>query len=84
MKIIIKLKDPDGVYESIQQIADQEVEKLVEASNGLLKAGDVEDTVGEKIREMTRSFVEYGEYVTIEIDTDTNTARVLKRGEAEF
>lgn len=84
MKIIIKLKDPDGVYESIQQIVDQEVEKLVEASNGLLKAGDVEDTVGEKIREMTRSFVDSGEYVTIEIDTNTNTARVLKRGEPEF
>lgn len=84
MKIVIKLKDPDGIYESIQEVVDKEVEKVVEASNGLLNAGDVKETVGDKIRDMTKSFVDGGDYVTIEIDTDTNTARVVKRGEADF
>ena len=60
MKIRITLKDPDGVWDS-----------LVDAGinpNGL----DDNPEIGGPIRK----YVEFMEYVTIEIDTDTNTASV--------
>ena len=76
MKIAITLKDPDGVYESIRDAANEsvagvsglsgeEVEQLIEARR-------------EKIYDACAPWIEYGEYVTIEIDTEAGTAIVCK------
>lgn len=74
MKLKITLKDPDGVYESIQQAAqsnipdgldEKESESLVESRH-------------ENISEQCKPWIEYGEYVTIEIDTEAGTAVVCK------
>lgn len=58
MKIVLELKDPDGVYYALNQ-----------------------RNISEQDKEVIRKFVSYSEYVSIEIDTETETARVLKVGE---
>ncbi len=77
MKIKIQMKDPDGVYDavtdaikdtlrSIQGISDDEREKLEESRR-------------EEANEAIFKWIDYGEYVTIEIDTDNMTATVCER-----
>lgn len=76
MKLKITLKDPDGVYDSIMEAAedstsdaqgldDTELEKLVA-------------TRSEKLGEQCKPWIKHGEYVTIEIDTEAGTAIVCK------
>jgi hypothetical protein len=75
MKIKITLKDPDGVANSIYDAVEssvKEVPGLSEREREHLaeeRRDNLEDTLGRWIR--------WGEYVTIEIDTDEGTARVV-------
>lgn len=78
MKFTITFKDPDGVYESLQEearstltnqalgLTEKEYEALLEAR---------EDTM----KEFISPWIQYGEYVTIEFDTEQNTATVVKK-----
>ena len=75
MKIRITLKDPDGVYDSIKEATSESLlenkfidEKEREAAYDLRK---------DRLDNMCSKFIEYGEYVTIEIDTDDGTAIVI-------
>ncbi len=75
MKIAITLKDPDGVHECINDMA-------VNMAKGVTFCDTAEAELfvtnrRDRLAEKCRPFVEYGEYVTIEIDTDTNTAIVV-------
>ena len=77
MKIKITLKDPDGVWESIEEAAKANLASLTT----ILDKDEVEDVLTrrrEAIEERCKRWVQYGEYVTIEIDTDTNTATVCE------
>ena len=77
MKIKITFKDPDGVGNALdesvrnsllplaEQLSKQEFEQLVETRL---------EEVGDKIAK----WIEYGEYLTVEIDTDTDTATVKR------
>ena len=73
MKIRITMKDPDGVYDSIQRVVDMALpEGLPEnACDGLkrLRRGLAEEAASK--------WIEYGEYITVEIDTDANTCVVV-------
>jgi len=62
MKLKILFKSPDAVWDS-----------LVEAG---LDPNNLDETP--EINEAFQKYVEFMEYVTIEIDTDTGTARVLE------
>ena len=79
MKFIVTLKDPDGIYDSLDEAAKDEAKRLVELCDGLLTVDDVKDKVREKIDVAVRGFFEHGDYVHIEIDTDAKTATVVKR-----
>lgn len=73
MKIRITLKDPDGVSNSVDEAAKQNVYE-----------GDNEqelENVKERIETIISDWIRWGEYVTIEIDVDTGIARVLKVNE---
>lgn len=75
MKIKITLKDPDGVYESLREAATNSITALE------LEKGEREDLIEsrhERYGEECKQWIEYGEYVTIEIDTDAGTATVCK------
>ena len=77
MKIKITFKDPDGVSNSldesvrnsllplVEQLSKQEFEQLVE-------------TRLEEVSDKIAKWIEYGEYLTVEIDTDTDTAIVRR------
>lgn len=69
------MKDPDGAYESILDAAqcsldditglsEREVEGLVEGRR-------------QKLSEQASRWLEYGEYITFEIDTEAGTATVI-------
>jgi hypothetical protein len=78
MKFKIQMKDPDGVSSSITDAIAESVAAmdLPDDEKELL-----EETRTEKVNETLREWFEYGEYVTIEVDTDTMTATVCKAKE---
>ena len=76
MKLKITLKDPDGVYESIKQAAESSTGDTEGLDNSELE--ELAETRREKLEEQCKPWIKYGEYVTIEIDTDAGTATVCK------
>lgn len=78
-KFRVTLKDPDGVSESIREQAEEiaaEAKKnpaVAEFADGDW-ANSIQSAIGEKIAK----WVEYGEYVVIEFDTDAGTATVVE------
>ena len=75
MKIQLVFKNPDVVYEAV----DEFEEKLREAHDGLTE-DEVLDRVQEyreEAQEVASKWLEYGEYVTLELDTETKTCIVL-------
>ena len=72
MKLKITLKDPDGVYESIKDAAESST-----GDTDGLDDNELEE-LAQKLEEQCKPWIEYGEYVTIEIDTDAGTATVCK------
>lgn len=77
MKFHVTMKDPDGVYDSKQQAVEASLEDM-----------DISEQEKEALMEMRMAEVDaglskwfrYGEYVTIEVDTDAGTAVVVPRG----
>lgn len=68
MKIQIHFKTPDALYYAIEgetQYVEDEEEK---------------EEIKSEILSVCEKFIKYGECVTIEIDTKTGTAEVLKAG----
>jgi hypothetical protein len=77
MKFQITMKDADGPYEGIQDAARLDLSK-----NSGLSADDIETLMEsrvEKIKETTRKFLNFGEYVTLEFDTEAQTCVVIPR-----
>ena len=74
MKFKITLKDPDGAYNSIREAARTEaalVEGLSPADREALMEGIVDEA-----ETVLRRWLRYGEYLTVEVDTQAQTARV--------
>lgn len=75
MKITISFKDPDAVDYAIESAVEVAVDEMclpVDESNAVfeIKTG--------KAREALSKFVEYGEYLRVEFDTEAGTATVLE------
>jgi hypothetical protein len=74
MKFTVTLKDTDGLHCSLEH------EELGPVPGGL--ARDELETLLEMRREKARAFatkwLEYGEYVVLEFDTEANTCAVVK------
>jgi hypothetical protein len=73
MKFTITLKDPDGVQDSIDAL--DEMESVAGLEPDEIEA--VQEARKEKAREITSKWFEYGEYLTVEIDTEAKTCTVL-------
>lgn len=80
MKIKLHLKDPDGVGHSVMNALNEEDNSLEFRGVKTLSICESRerDAKYERIRKAIEPWVQYGEYVTIEIDSDTGTARVLE------
>lgn len=74
MKFRVTVKSPDGVYESIREAAEESVEPL-----GLDKeeAEYLCEKRQESLSEFAAKWVKYGEYITVEFDTEAGTATVV-------
>ncbi len=76
MKIKVHLKDPDGVSESLDRGFVAAVGE--EAPNlSTRETQRIADDWREAADDVLRRWIRYGEHVTIEIDTDDGTARVV-------
>lgn len=78
MKFRIQLKDPDGFCDGF----DDAVRESVSNIDGLDddERSEVLDKRGETLRKFSGRWVQYNEYITIEFDTDANTAKVVELG----
>lgn len=77
MKIKLTLKDPDGVHESVGEIVEGIVNQIMSgAAGGLLDRDALAEQTREGIMKTLAPWVEYGEYITVEVDTEAKTAVV--------
>jgi hypothetical protein len=76
MKIKIHLKDPDGVHDSITDAAKESVKE--DSGYDPEELEMLCDIRFNRLSEKCAPWIRYGEYVTIEIDTDAGTAIVCK------
>lgn len=74
----VTMKDPDVLYDAICDGLDEELKDMDED-----EAEAVRDIRHEKLQELASKWFEYGEYLTVEIDTDQATIRVVPVGEQE-
>jgi len=75
MKFKVTLKDPDGFYNCIDDAVCDEVAKLGITDDREINA--ITDARKDKVNKALRNWVEYGEYITIEFDTEEQTATVV-------
>ena len=75
MKFQITLKDTDSVYEAIEQAIDEELDKIEELDED--DKEKLKESRHEKISKICGQWFEYGEYLTVEIDTEANTCTVI-------
>jgi len=77
MKIQLTFKDPDGVYDSVNMaVRDslQEVEGLTEKEKDFLQ----EERFNATMEWLSEHWCRWGEYLDVVIDTEENTATVIK------
>lgn len=74
MKFKVHMKDPDTLHDAIKAAVREELNKtdLPEDEKELL-----EESRQEKISDICRKWFEYGEYLTVEIDTEQETCAVV-------
>lgn len=73
MKIKITFKDPDMLDECIGEgVRDYPVQGLSDDEYSAVK-----EKRKEEVRELCSQWFEYGEYLTVEVDTETKSIRVV-------
>lgn len=75
MKFRVSMKDPDSLSDAIKEAARADVERLGLADD---EKEDLIETRREKAAEVCRAWFRYGEYLTVEIDTDAKTCTVVR------
>lgn len=78
-KFRVTLKDPDGVFESVREYAES-IAAQAKAIPAVaeLSPGDWAESIRSALSEKISRWVKYGEYVTIEFDTEAGTATVVE------
>ena len=76
MKFRITLKDPDGVSLSMDETLEEQVKELDLKDDEEIEA--IKDVRRDKLNVFISKWVEYGEYVTIEFDSEAGTATVVE------
>jgi hypothetical protein len=77
MKFEITMKDPDGVYDCIQDAAKEWANQVTGVDAD--ERENLIESKHEKLQEITGEWFEYGEYLTVIIDTDTKEITVKPR-----
>ena len=74
MKFTVIFKDPDALWEAIDDTVNEL--KVAGLSDDELEA--VKEKRKEEIREMCGKWFEFGEYLSVEIDTDKKSCTVVE------
>lgn len=75
MKIRVTMKDPDALPEAIREAVERDVADLDLPSD---ERRVVRELCAEKADAACGAWLRYGEYITVEIDTDAGTCEVVK------
>lgn len=84
MKLLVTFKDPDALSDSIENLQtgiEKELIKNLKLSNRGAKV-EAEERMS-VFDNMMKEYFPYGEYVSLELDSDTNTIRVCSIRETE-
>jgi hypothetical protein len=73
MKFRVMLKDPDGIYECIEDAINLTVADVTDQE----ERAALKEVRGEKIRALTSRWFQFGDYCEVEIDTEAQTIRVV-------
>lgn len=79
MKFRVTMKDPDTLHDAVRDAVNAQAKEYA----GLMDLDDDEraqlvDSRCEKVRSMCCRWFEYGEYLTVEIDTEAKTCVVVE------
>lgn len=70
-KLTVTLKDPDTLYDAVNELIDEELADMPDDEADALRY-----VRGEKYREIASKWFEYGEYLTVVIDLQAKTIEV--------
>lgn len=79
MKFTVTMKDPDALCDAAQDAAKESLAKIEGLSDSERRAA--QDARVSRLMEAGGYFFSFGEYLTIEIDVDDKSARVVPRSE---
>lgn len=81
MKFRVTMKDPDGPCDSIEDAAKRSLAAIEGLSDD--ERAELQETREASLRQFTSRWMTFGEYVTIEFDTDAQTAVVAEARDAD-
>jgi hypothetical protein len=76
MKILVTMKDPDTLYDAIKDATDAlpMIEGLTPGEMALVR-----ERRAQEARTVCHRWFEHGEYLTVEVDTETETCVVVPK-----
>lgn len=72
----VTMKDPDSLYDGIEEALDLPENRPTGIDDGEWK--EVKERRKEKYSDIASQWFTYGEYLTVEIDTDKRSIEVIK------
>ena len=81
MKFMVTMKDPDAPYEAIRDAVSAELETL--KATGSISSDEMDELLESRHQKVSGSiskWLKYGEYLTVEFDTEAGTAVVVNSG----
>lgn len=75
MKFRVAMKTPDTLHDATQEAAQEWARSVTEIDEEEREA--LAETRAEELREAASTWFRYGEYLTVEIDTDAGTCVVV-------
>ena len=77
MKFKITMKDPDGVYDCIEDAAKDAVSGIEGIDED--ERADLVDSRRDKIIDAISTWFSYNEYLTVEVDTEAGTCTIVPK-----
>lgn len=74
MKFTVTMKDPDGVYDSVRDAIDDNLPSGLDED----ELEHLAQERKEELSELMKKWFRYGEYLSVEIDTEKGTCTVLE------
>lgn len=73
MKFRVTMKDPDCLYDAVNEALDKNMPPQLTREEW----EQLKETRAENVRDIAGKWFEYGEYLTVEIDTEAKTCTVV-------